>query len=675
MTRRLDQRWPALRAWPRRLSDRLATAARPAGEAAPAESEALLRGIVDSATVAIVTADGAQAIVAANPAACAMFGYRPDQLIGQPLGRLIPERHRDRHRLDMERFGAGAEAARPMGRQRDVMGLHANGAEFPIDAAISHLRVGDTLLYTVIMRDVSERLRAEAALRSSEASLRRLLVSLPEAVLISSGQRISFVNEAAKRLFASDEAWLIGRDPLSLIHPDSHHLIETRIAALLSGAGAPRPDQLKIVRADGAVRRVESSATRVDGQGDGAIVVVMHDVTALSDARQALADSHAELRRLVAAQDQIQENERKRIARELHDDLQQTLAAIRIDLAAMAQRLPEAQHDMAAILDEASEMAANAIESTRRIINDLRPQMLEDLGLVAALEALCSRFRRRTRIACIVRDRDECGSQVPIPPAVATCLYRVAQEALANVAKHARASRIELRFQRTAEGRIVLRIRDDGRGMAAMEPRKPASFGLLGMQERVRAIGATLRVDSATGSGTTIEVHVPPPGDAAARDRAATAAAVVGLRATAADAATDQLLPAVIDALSGHVALLDRQGAILLVNRAWRDFAALGGDPAMRGCGPGTNYLDVCRRSAGVDPSVREALQGLLAVIEGREPVFEIEYPCDSPTEACRFRMHAAPVNGRCVLVTHVLLERVLLRAESAAPDPPDRRS
>jgi PAS domain S-box-containing protein len=494
---------PALLASMRDITQRKRT------EVALAKSESLLRGIVDSATVAIITADDAQRIVSANPAAAAMFRYDAADLVGKPLERLIPMRYRESHRREMQAFGDRVDAPRHMGAQRDVVGVRADGAEFPIDAAISQLNVGGERLFTVILRDVSERLAAEQALRRSEASLRRLLVVLPEAVFVSTGERVSFVNEAAQRLFGTDAAALLGRPPLSLIHPDSVELVRQRIEKVRGGSEFMPAVEVKVLRPDGSVRVVESTAVLVADHDQESILVVLRDVTELNETRRALANSHGELQRLVAAQDRVQEDERKRIARELHDDLQQTLAAIRIDLVAAGQRLQTAPQTVAPLLDETSELAASAIDSARRIINDLRPQMLEDLGLVSALESLAGQFSRRTGVDCRIREHDAIGREVPLPPVVATTLYRVAQEALGNIAKHARASKAWIVFKRAADGRVSLRISDNGKGMVMGEPRKPESFGLLGMQERVRTLGGTLRVGSEPGSGTTIEVHVP----------------------------------------------------------------------------------------------------------------------------------------------------------------------
>jgi PAS domain S-box-containing protein len=616
-----------------------------------ARSEAQLRGIVESATVAIITIDEQQTILSANPAAASMFGYRPDELPGASLERLLPPKQRAAHGDNVRRFGLLETASRHMGRARDVMGLRASGEEFPIDAAISHLSLGRERLYTVIMRDVSERRRAEDALRSSEAALRRLLVTLPEAVLVYTAGRISFVNEAARALFGSDEAGLLGREPLSLVHPDSREPVRARIARLADGDSALPLQQVKIVRADDEVRLADLAVTQLDEHGQGTIVVVMRDVTALVEAQQALAGSHAELQRLLAVRDRVQEDERKRIARELHDDLQQTLAAIRINLVASAQRLDSAPEDVAPLLEETSELAATALESTRRMINDLRPQMLEDLGLMPALEALATQFSRRTGIACRVRGFVEGGRVGPLPAATATCLYRVAQESLANVAKHAGASHVRILLLRGSDDRVLLRIRDDGRGMVTGEPRKPASFGLLGMQERVRALAATLRVHSEPGAGMTIEVTVPPPSTVAV---AAPGAAPDGGGEPAGGDASTHLLPAVVDALGGNVAVLDRQGTIMLVNHSWQAHAALGSSPSMLRGVPGENYLEVCRRRAPADPFAERALQGMTAVLNGGDASFVLEYPCQTPDGLRWFRMHAAPIDNHQVLLTHI---------------------
>lgn len=506
-----------------------------AGEAALRESEARLHGIIDSATDAILTVDETQTIVLANPAAAAMFGRAIGELVGAPLERLLPARHHVAHRRDVQAFGDGGPAARQMGSVRDVTGVRANGEEFPIDAAISHLVAGGQRLYTVILRDITERRRAEEALRDSEARLHRLLMALPEAVFVNSGDRVSFVNEAAQRLFGADEAALLGRSPLELIHPDSRQQVKSRIDALRDGATVAPLAELKILRADGESRWVESVGTLIHDRNGPSIVVVLRDVTDLREAQAELTRSHLDLQRLIEARERVQEEERKRIARELHDDLQQTLAAIRIDVVAIGGRLEADRAKVEPLLVEIDALAQDAVASTRRIVNDLRPQALENLGLVPALDSLLAQFGQRTGIRCRLDASAATGDALMAWPAASTCLYRVTQEALNNVAKHAHASAVVVQLATAVGGQAWLRVSDNGRGMGATERQKTESFGLLGMHERLRALGGVLRVESSPGAGTAVEALIPlrdlPAGLAAeGRDAAAVHAAATGTR-------------------------------------------------------------------------------------------------------------------------------------------------
>ncbi len=153
---------------------------------------------------------------------------------------------------------------------------------------------------------------------------------------------------------------------------------------------------------------------------------------------------------------------------------------------------------MAGVLDD-------TVAATRRIAADLRPLMLDDLGLVPAVEWLAESFTERNGIPCELTVDD---AEIDLPRAHATAVFRIVQESLANVAKHAKASRVEVAIARNgAEVRLV--IRDDGVGFAPQDPRKPDSFGLLGLRERASLLGGTASVTSAPGAGTRIEVRLP----------------------------------------------------------------------------------------------------------------------------------------------------------------------
>ncbi|HEX7637678.1 MAG TPA: sensor histidine kinase, partial [Burkholderiaceae bacterium] len=165
-------------------------------------------------------------------------------------------------------------------------------------------------------------------------------------------------------------------------------------------------------------------------------------------------------------------------------------------------------------------LARTALRSTRRIIADLRPQVLEELGLVAALHDLGEVHTARTGTPCQV-ETDESLDHLELPPPVSGCLYRVAQEAMNNIAKHAHASRAGIALHRGDDGELHLRVTDDGCGFAADAGPRPQAFGLMGMAERVHAVGGRLSILSGSQSGTVVEVVLPPGGQAAQPGEAA----------------------------------------------------------------------------------------------------------------------------------------------------------
>ena len=476
--------------------------------AALALSEARLRMIFETASEAILTIDDDQTIVMANAAAAHIFGYEQAQLVGSSLDRLIPLRHRARHRRDVAAFGHTAEVRRVMGRTAEVHGVRSDGSEFPAEAAISHASLQGHHLYTVVVRDVTRRRQAERELRDSELRQRRLLELLPDAVLIDTGDRVTYVNAEAQRLFGATAAALIGRAPLELVDPGSRRLARMHLAALKSGRHAQRGAELDILRLDGSRRRVESTTASVIDDGETSIVMVLRDVTELRRIEAELARSHQDLQRLVASQHEVLETERRRIARELHDDLQQTLAAIKIDLAAAVSQ-GAARPGATEALRSARALADQAIDSTRRIIGDLRPQILDDLGLVPALQLLASQFEQRTAIACAL-DADEETLHGVLSPQTSTALFRIVQEALHNAARHARAQRVAIELSAQPQG-ITLRVADDGIGMPPAEERRPGAVGLIGMHERARLLQGTLEVAPAEPHGTVVQVSIPLP--------------------------------------------------------------------------------------------------------------------------------------------------------------------
>ncbi len=235
------------------------------------------------------------------------------------------------------------------------------------------------------------------------------------------------------------------------------------------------------------------------------------DITERIVAEEELRNSYAQVRALASALESTREQERERLAREIHDEFGQILAALRIDTSWIRQKAQDRVPEIASRAKAMAEMIEHAQQATKRMSSGLRPRVLDDLGLVSAIRALVNEFSARHDIACDIQISDD-GKMIVDP--VATPLYRMTQEALTNVAKHAGASKVRVELV-TGHDSVILIVADNGKGITESDQRKPGSFGLIGMRQRASAVGGELSVSDSGGEGTTIEIRLPliePPG-------------------------------------------------------------------------------------------------------------------------------------------------------------------
>jgi two-component system sensor histidine kinase UhpB len=230
---------------------------------------------------------------------------------------------------------------------------------------------------------------------------------------------------------------------------------------------------------------------------------IMTNITANKQEQEEVTHSRARLAELTAHIEQVKEQERTRIAREIHDDLGGNLTAIKMALAMLSRRLPPDQPQLAEKAAYVDALVDRTIDAVHRISLDLRPSML-DLGIVAALEWQVGEFEQQNGIACGFSCNDK---DIDLGLDQATALFRIFQEALTNIAKHARASRVTVRLQRQRE-QLTLTISDNGTGIAQADRMKPQSFGLRGMNERARALGGTMSLTPANGGGTVVTINI-----------------------------------------------------------------------------------------------------------------------------------------------------------------------
>jgi len=293
---------------------------------------------------------------------------------------------------------------------------------------------------------------------------------------------------------------------LERVHPDDRQHSGAMVARALMD-GRPFTLQERVVRPDGEVRYVRSHGEVLRNERGkpekvlGACLDVTEQRHSESALRQAAQDLHGLTRRLV----QAEETERRRIARELHDRVGQSLSALNINLDIVLGTI-EAPAELRARLVDSAALVERTLESIEDVMAELRPPLLDEYGLAAALGWYAEDFSRRTGVRVAVSDAaGEAGTQSP--PEVAVALFRIAQEALNNVLKHAQARSVEIEIAATPEN-LVLAVRDDGAGFdPAAAPR--GRWGMTTMRERAEAAGGSLEVQSARGAGTTVRARVP----------------------------------------------------------------------------------------------------------------------------------------------------------------------
>jgi PAS domain S-box-containing protein len=482
-------------------------------------SEAHLGSIVDSAMDAIITIDEAQNIVLFNRAAEQIFRCPRSEARGAPLERFIPERWRQAHRAHVEHFARTGVTSRRMGDVTTLWGLRADGEEFPIEASISQARGAGGRTFTVILRDITLRKQAETeaervrgALGEAQRRLGAIVDSAMDAVItVDDEQRIVLFNRAAEQVFGVRREDMLGTPLDRLLPARFRGAHRGHIAAFgATGVTSRRMGDVTTLWGlrpeSGEEFPIEASISQAAEEGRRFYTVILRDITRRKAAEDALRESQRELRELSARVLEAREEEKARIARELHDELGQLLTALKMDLGWLRERLP-ADSPLAGRTAEMGELLDRTVASTRRISADLRPLMLDDLGLADAAAWLVDDFAKRSGIACRI-DLPAEGVPQDIAKSVATAVYRAIQESLTNIARHsgARSAWVMLALEDDA---LHVEVEDDGRGIAPGDLAKSRSLGLKGMRERIAFLGGSLDIARAPRGGTRLRLHVP----------------------------------------------------------------------------------------------------------------------------------------------------------------------
>lgn len=358
----------------------------------------------------------------------------------------------------------------------------------------------------------ARRRQADQELAANRKLLENIAESLGEGLLVlDTNSRLLMMNAEAERLLGWTRSELAERSVHDTIHyqrPDGSALprSECSLFRSVSEGKACRVEDDVLVRKDGTVFPVTYVASPIleEGRVVGT-VTAFQDITERKRAEGELRESRRQLQELSAFLQQVREDERTRIARELHDELGQALTALRIDLLWLNDKLPAREQKVDDKLAAMLGVVEKTVDAVRRISEDLRPGMLDDLGLAAAIEHHVAKFADQTGIACelsMSREHYELDSQM------ATTLFRVLQESLTNVARHAHASKVTVQLQDLRDEMLLI-VKDNGCGLPEPSVGKKKTYGLLGMHERVKLLGGSLDISSTPGNGTRIEASLP----------------------------------------------------------------------------------------------------------------------------------------------------------------------
>ncbi len=448
----------------------------------------------------LISRDGR--LVFANPAAARLCAVpEPEQLLGRSLSDLFAaDTHSGDHRSRRERINRVLSGRPVTPFEEQIVG--ADGGLTDVEAALTRLdELGESPAVVWTLREISERKRADATLRESEERLTLAFAGAQEGVWdwnLVTGDVVYSPRWKQMLGYADDEiephvsAWE------RLLHPEDLPRAQEVNASVARGARAYE-GEFRLRHKDGHYVQVLSRGYPVRREPGGPVVRIVGTHFDLTERRQAEAErARTELlSRLVFAQ----EDERRRIAREMHDQFGEQLTALGRGIGTLKEATAGSPA-LAGLVESLEKVARQIDRDVDQLVWELRPTALDDLGLRAALANYIQDWSRRVSIPAELHTSglldDRLASEAE------TTLYRIAQEALTNVAKHAHAQRVDVILERQADS-VLLIVEDDGVGFDAGEEGAPGQgFGLLGMQERAALVGATVEIESTAGKGTTV---------------------------------------------------------------------------------------------------------------------------------------------------------------------------
>jgi PAS domain S-box-containing protein len=460
------------------------------------EGEERFRQLFENAADSLILHDGAR-VMEVNQQACLSLGYTREKLLRASLSDIEVGHCQDRFMSPGEREG---EAITFSGIYR-----RKDGSTFPTEVRVGEVTLRGQKLSLAAIRDITERQQAEEALQTERQRLFSLLDGLQAYIYLRRPDySLVYVNQYFRERFG-DPA---DRPCFKILHNRQKPCIGCPSEKVFETG---TPEEWEWTSSSGRIYRIYDYAF-ADVDGSPLVLEMGMDITqhkqteeGLRHSEEALRRSHERYRTLAGHLLTAQEAERKRLARELHDDLSQRLAALAMEAEIFERHLPSPRGADHFRLREMKEKLVELSIDVHAMSRRLHPSILDDLGLVDAVASECAMFQKRDGIV-VNYQSENIGSEVP--PDIAVCLYRIIQEALRNISRHAGATEVAINLV-SQDQAIRLSIRDNGRGFNPGQKTSKAGLGLDSMKERAYLIGGDFSVKSQPGQGTVIEVLAP----------------------------------------------------------------------------------------------------------------------------------------------------------------------
>ncbi len=367
---------------------------------------------------------------------------------------------------------------------------------------------GGLIGYQGTVQDITERKRAEESLRNTQQHLKSIFDTVPALIWQKDwDEKYVAVNKAFCQTFGFSEGDILGKTDHDLFPPEVADQFVRDDRRILSSSVPEFGIEEHFQKASGESgwNLTDKMVYRdKDGNIAGTIGFAL-DITARKQAEEALKKSKEKLRALSARIQSVREEERENISREIHDDLGQRLTGLKMDLAWLLRNLKPDQSELKEKAKTMSQLIDQTVGTIRRISTELRPRILDDFGLVAALEWQALEFANKTGIPCHFRSTVR---KLDLTADLSIAVFRIFQEALTNVARHSQATRVEASLKKDAQG-LFLTIRDNGRGISEKEITRSQSLGLVGMRERALIFGGLVTIQGRKGKGTSVILRLP----------------------------------------------------------------------------------------------------------------------------------------------------------------------